>query len=63
MELVVNVSSWGWPQWVTALTYPITLAMVSYVNGQPKTGKHSFWETLAVSCISFFILTAGGYFA
>lgn len=63
MTLVVDISSWGWPQWLTASMYPLTLFMVFLLHGQPKTGKFSIWETLAISFVSAFILTAGGYFS
>ena len=52
----------GWPEgiWITLAT--ITLLVEASVDGNPKTGKHSFAQRFMGIVITFALLYWGGFF-
>lgn len=52
-----------WPQWVYLGLLVLALGIDLERNGQPKTGKHSFFGSLLGVSISGFVLWKGGFFA
>jgi len=62
MSLALDTVAWGWPQWVTAISYAIGALLSAALHGHKRTGEHSFPISLVVSAIGIFVLTAGGFF-
>lgn len=53
--------NWAWPQLATAGLYVLSLGVMLGLNGQPKTGKHSFGILLVSVGLMVWLLYMGGF--
>jgi len=58
----INVSDWGFPQWI--LVVWLSLNFIGYImlHGEPKAGNYNAWSAFATHAILFLLLCNGGFF-
>jgi hypothetical protein len=52
----------GWPQYVMIGLIAASIGMALAKDGEPRTGRWSFWISLLAAAINIGILYAGGFF-
>lgn len=52
---------WGWPQWVVAVLYGLTVIVYAANEGKPRDGKYSTLGCLIGLAIMAFLLHKGGF--
>lgn len=61
--MAFDMALWGWPQWTYAGLFALSIIIAAALDGDPKTGKHSFATTVVSAAICVGILFAGGFWA
>jgi hypothetical protein len=53
---------WFWPQYTAVSLYVLSVVMAAVLDGEPKTGKHSFATSVVGTAFSAWLLWCGGFF-
>ena len=61
--MAFDMASWSWPQWTYAGLFAFSVLMGAVLDGELKTGKHSFGVSMVSAMIGVGILFAGGFWA
>lgn len=51
----------SWPQWLFLGLYSISILTSAILDGQPKSGTHSFLSSLVLSALGIYSLHVGGF--
>ncbi len=61
--MIIDTTSWGWPQWVWLALMLANIAMGAALHGKPRTGNYSIGTAIVGAFIGLFIVISGGFFS
>lgn len=59
---MIDMSAWGWPQWVCASWLLGGVILGAYLDGKPRTGNYSFGVIAVLRALLAAALVVGGFF-
>lgn len=52
---------WGWPQWIVAILYALSLSVNVALHGKKREGNHNGFLSIVLVAIMAALLRAGGF--
>lgn len=52
---------WGWPQWIVAILYALSVTVSVALHGQKRTGNHNGFVSIVLVAILAALLHSGGF--